>query len=75
MNYDLGVRMGTQDSAEVVTEVGVAFWKGKLTSELLLHIYLSLCLANTYLYSLLVQALHLEISYFAFLFWLWSTDI
>eukprot|EP00985_Skeletonema_marinoi_P007804 scaffold3479_cov208-Skeletonema_marinoi.AAC.3 len=33
INYDLGVRMGTQDSAEVVTEVGVAFWKGKLTSD------------------------------------------
>ena len=27
-DYDLGVRMGTQDSAEVVTEVGVAFWRG-----------------------------------------------
>jgi hypothetical protein len=27
-SYDLGVRMGTQDSAEIVTEVGVAFWRG-----------------------------------------------
>ena len=29
IKYDLGVRMGTQDSAEVVTEVVAAFWKGK----------------------------------------------
>ena len=27
-DYDLGVRMGTQDAAEIVTDVGVAFWRG-----------------------------------------------
>eukprot|EP00986_Skeletonema_menzelii_P001433 scaffold379_cov145-Skeletonema_menzelii.AAC.4 len=38
INYDLGVRMGTQDSAEVVTEVGVAFWKGFAFGDLILYI-------------------------------------
>ena len=37
-NYELGVRMGTQDSADVVTEVGVAFWKGFSFADMLFYI-------------------------------------
>ena len=38
INYELGVRMGTQDSADVVTEVGVAFWKGFALADLVFYI-------------------------------------
>ena len=36
-SYDLGVRMGTQEPAENVTEVGVAFWKGFAGADLVLY--------------------------------------
>jgi hypothetical protein len=37
-NYDLGVRMGTQESAQRITEVGVAFWYGFALADLLVYI-------------------------------------
>lgn len=36
-SYSLGVRMGTQDPAERVTEVGVAFWKGFAGADLIFY--------------------------------------
>lgn len=33
-SYDLGVSMGTQEPAEMISEVGVAFWKGFAVSDL-----------------------------------------
>ena len=36
--YDLGVRMGTQEPAETITEVGVAFWYGFAFSDLVIYI-------------------------------------
>ena len=38
-NYELGVAMGTQEPAELISEVGVAFWKGFAFADL---IYVSL---------------------------------
>jgi len=38
LDYDLGVRMGTQESAEQITEVGVAFWYGFAFSDLVIYI-------------------------------------
>lgn len=37
-DYQLGVRMGTQESAEQITEVGVAFWYGFALGDLLTYI-------------------------------------
>ena len=36
--YELGVRMGTQESAERITEVGTAFWYGFALGDLLIYI-------------------------------------
>ena len=41
-DYDLGVSMGTQDSAETITEVGTAFFYGFALSDLLIYIPLLL---------------------------------
>ncbi len=38
IDYDLAVRMGTQESAAVVTEVGVAFWYGFAFGDLVVYI-------------------------------------
>ena len=37
INYSLGVRMGTQEPADHVTEVGVAFWKGYAGADLIFY--------------------------------------
>ena len=37
-DYELGVRMGTQESAEQITEVGAAFWSGFAVGDLLVYI-------------------------------------
>lgn len=37
-DYDLGVAMGTQESAAVITAVGVAFWSGFALGDLLVYI-------------------------------------
>jgi len=37
-DYDLGVRMGTQESAETITEVGTAFWYGFAFADLVFYI-------------------------------------
>jgi hypothetical protein len=37
-SYETGVAMGTQESAEVVSEVGVAFWYGFALGDLLTYI-------------------------------------
>ena len=37
-DYEIGVRMGTQESAAVVTEVGVAFWYGFAFGDLVVYI-------------------------------------
>jgi len=37
-DYDLGVSMGTQEPAERVTEVGVAFWYGFAFGDLVIYI-------------------------------------
>ena len=37
-DYELGVRMGTQESAEQITEVGAAFWYGFAFSDLVVYI-------------------------------------
>ncbi len=37
LNYRLGVRMGTQEPAARVTEIGVAFWKGFAGADLVLY--------------------------------------
>ena len=37
-SYDLGVAMGTQESAEQITEVGVAFWYGFAFGDLVSYI-------------------------------------
>ena len=37
-SYQLGVAMGTQESAEVITEVGAAFWYGFALGDLLTYI-------------------------------------
>jgi hypothetical protein len=37
-NYEFGVAMGTQEPAEVVTEVGVAFWYGFAFADLVIYI-------------------------------------
>lgn len=36
--YELGVQMGTQESAETITEVGAAFWYGFALGDLLTYI-------------------------------------
>lgn len=38
LDYELGVRMGTQESAQQITEVGAAFWYGFAFSDLLIYI-------------------------------------
>ncbi len=37
-DYELGVRMGTQESARQITEVGAAFWYGFAFSDLVVYI-------------------------------------
>jgi hypothetical protein len=37
VNYSLGVRIGTQEPAEHVTQVGVAFWKGYAGADLVFY--------------------------------------
>lgn len=37
-DYELGVRMGTQESAENITEVGAAFWYGFAFADLVIYI-------------------------------------
>ncbi len=37
-DYELGVRMGTQESADQVTEVGAAFWYGFAFADLVIYI-------------------------------------
>ena len=37
-DYEFAVRMGTQDSADAVTEVGAAFWYGFAFGDLLIYI-------------------------------------
>ena len=37
-DYDLGVRMGVQESAETITPVGTAFWYGFALGDLLIYI-------------------------------------
>ena len=37
-NYDMGVAMGTQESADQITEVGVAFWYGFAFGDLVSYI-------------------------------------
>jgi hypothetical protein len=37
-DYELGVRMGTQEPARKITEVGVAFWQGFAAADLILYI-------------------------------------
>ena len=37
-DYEIGVRMGTQEPASRITEVGVAFWKGFAWGDLLVYI-------------------------------------
>ena len=37
-DYQVGVAMGTQESADVISEVGVAFWKGFAWGDLLVYI-------------------------------------
>ena len=37
-NYELGVRMGTQESAAQITEVGAAFWYGFAFADLIIYI-------------------------------------
>jgi len=37
-NYDMGVAMGTQESAEQITDVGVAFWYGFAFGDLVTYI-------------------------------------
>jgi hypothetical protein len=38
IDYQLGVAMGTQEPAAVISEVGVAFWKGFAWGDLLVYI-------------------------------------
>ncbi len=37
-DYDLGIAMGTQESADRITEVGVAFWYGFAFGDLVVYI-------------------------------------
>jgi hypothetical protein len=37
-DYELGIRMGTQESAERITEVGTAFWYGFAFADLVVYI-------------------------------------
>ena len=38
LSYELGVRMGTQEPAERITKVGVAFWWGVALADLVFYI-------------------------------------
>jgi len=38
VNYKLGVRMGTQEPATQITEVGVAFWWGLAVADLVFYV-------------------------------------
>ena len=38
IDYEIGIRMGTQDPPEVVTPIGVAFWKGFATADLVFYV-------------------------------------
>lgn len=37
-DYDIGIKMGTQESAEQITQVGVAFWYGFAFADLVVYI-------------------------------------
>ena len=70
--------MGTQDSAEVVTEVGVAFWKGKLTaaSEIcFLHIQPCLAFLTKFHVVSTSRLCIWRSNTLHSTSWLWSTDI
>ena len=38
LDYELGIRMGTQESAQRITEVGTAFWYGFAFSDLVVYL-------------------------------------
>jgi len=42
INYELGVNMGTQEPVDIITPVGVAFWKGFAWGDLIVYIPLLL---------------------------------
>ena len=48
-SYDLGVAMGTQEPAELITEVGTAFWYGFAFADLVIYIPLLLAGLNRWL--------------------------
>lgn len=66
-DYELGVRMGTQESADMITEVGTAFWYGFAVGDLLVYIPLLMagltghCLASNTGRHLLAAALGVTI--------------
>ncbi len=37
-DYELGVSMGTQESADIISDVGVAFWYGFAFGDLIIYI-------------------------------------
>ena len=43
ISYSLGIRMGTQEPAERITEVGVAFFKGFAGADLVFYVPLLAC--------------------------------
>ena len=45
-DYEIGVAMGTQEPAVVISEVGVAFWQGFAWGDLLVYIPLLLSLIH-----------------------------
>lgn len=52
-DYELGVRMGTQESADAITQVGAAFWYGFAFSDFV--IYMPLLAAGLIFLVLLVH--------------------
>lgn len=66
-NYDIGVAMGTQESAEQISEVGVAFWYGFAFGDLVTYIPLLAIglvghwIAKTWGYMLLAAALGITV--------------
>lgn len=66
-DYDLGVKMGTQEPAEKVTEVGVAFWYGFALADLLIYIPLlaaglvGLLLRTTWAHGVMAAALGITV--------------
>jgi hypothetical protein len=66
-DYDLGVSMGTQEPAEQITEVGVAFWYGFAFGDLITYIPLlamgliGYCLSKAWGRMLLAAALGITV--------------